>query len=67
VTLDSLLEKRAGQLLTYLEIGRPGRVSDTRELAVPRTPYIVVYRILPITILILRVLHGAQRWPPLVS
>jgi toxin ParE1/3/4 len=44
-------------------IGRPGRVPGTRELVVPRTPYIVPYRVQQETIQILRVYHGARRWP----
>ena len=45
------------------QIGRAGRVSGTRELVIPRTPYIVPYRFQRTTIQILRVYHGARRWP----
>lgn len=45
------------------EMGRPGRVPGTRELVVPRTPYIVPYRVHRQAIQILRVYHGARRWP----
>lgn len=44
-------------------LGRPGRVKGTRELVVNGTPYRVVYRVEAEVVLILRVLHGAQRWP----
>jgi toxin ParE1/3/4 len=44
-------------------MGRPGRVPGTRELIVPKTPYIVPYRVEGETIQILRVYHGARRWP----
>jgi toxin ParE1/3/4 len=44
-------------------IGRPGRVPGTRELVIPRTPYIVPYRVKRDVIQILRVYHGARRWP----
>ena len=44
-------------------MGRPGRVSGTRELVIPQTPYIVPYRVQRGTIQILRVYHGARRWP----
>jgi toxin ParE1/3/4 len=44
-------------------IGRPGRVPGTRELVIARTPYIVPYRVLGDAIQILRVYHGARRWP----
>ncbi|HUB43679.1 MAG TPA: type II toxin-antitoxin system RelE/ParE family toxin [Acetobacteraceae bacterium] len=36
----------------------------TRELVVARTPHIVIYEIEGETVRILRVLHSAQRWPP---
>ena len=45
------------------EMGRPGRILGTRELVIPRTPFIVPYRLQDDTIQILRVLHGARRWP----
>lgn len=44
-------------------IGRPGRVSGTRELVVPPTPFIVPYRMQAGILQILRVYHGARRWP----
>jgi toxin ParE1/3/4 len=44
-------------------MGRPGRVPGTRELVVPSTPFIVPYRLRRDTIQILRVYHGARRWP----
>jgi toxin ParE1/3/4 len=44
-------------------IGRPGRVMGTRELVVTGTPYLVPYRVMGDAIVILRVLHGARRWP----
>ena len=44
-------------------IGRAGRVEGTRELVVPGLPYIVPYRVKGNTVEILRVLHGARKWP----
>lgn len=44
-------------------IGRPGRAPDTRELVITGTPYIVAYRVVNDTIVILRVLHGSRQWP----
>lgn len=44
--------------------GRMGRDAGTYELVVPRTSYTVVYTIQADEIGILRVLHGAQQWPP---
>lgn len=43
--------------------GRYGRIEGTRELVVSRLPYIVVYRVLKERVLILNVVHGAQKWP----
>ncbi len=44
-------------------MGRPGRVAGTRELVVPSTPYLVPYRVRGDRREVLRVLHGALRWP----
>ena len=43
--------------------GRPGRWPGTRELIIPGTPYIVPYRVQGDRVEILRVFHGARRWP----
>jgi toxin ParE1/3/4 len=50
-------------LISQPHIGRPGRVPGTRELIIPRTPYIVPYRVRSNRIQVLRVYHGARRWP----
>jgi addiction module RelE/StbE family toxin len=43
--------------------GRYGRIENTRELVIPGLPYIVVYQLLKDHIVILNIMHGAQRWP----
>jgi toxin ParE1/3/4 len=53
-----------GRLADHPALGRPGRVPATRGLVVVGRPYVVVYRIERSIVLVLRVLHGAQRWPP---
>jgi toxin ParE1/3/4 len=50
-------------LSQHPDMGRPGRVPGTRELVIPRTPFIVPYRLQGDTIQVLRVFHGARRWP----
>lgn len=50
-------------LLAFPRLGRPGRRPDTRELVISGTPYIVAYRLRDRDVQILRVLHGARRWP----
>jgi toxin ParE1/3/4 len=42
---------------------RPGRKAGTRELVLPGLPYLVVFRIREGVAEVLRILHGAQRWP----
>ncbi|HZB38575.1 MAG TPA: type II toxin-antitoxin system RelE/ParE family toxin [Beijerinckiaceae bacterium] len=56
--------RRASDLADFPFQGRPGRLPNTRELVVAGTPYIVIYRVGRERIDILRVVHGAQRWPP---
>jgi toxin ParE1/3/4 len=45
------------------EFGRTGRVVGTRELVVPKTLFIVPYRVNEQSLEILRIYHVAQRWP----
>ncbi|HEY4899813.1 MAG TPA: type II toxin-antitoxin system RelE/ParE family toxin [Terriglobales bacterium] len=51
------------RLKTHPGMGRPGRVSGTRELVVPGTPYLIPYRVRGDSIEVIRVLHSAHRWP----
>jgi toxin ParE1/3/4 len=44
--------------------GREGELRETRELVIPGLSYLLIYRVREATIEILRVLHGAQQWPP---
>jgi len=44
-------------------LDRPGRVPGTRELVVPRTRYLVPYRITGEVVEILRVFHVSRRLP----
>jgi toxin ParE1/3/4 len=57
------IEIAASQLAEYPLVGRAGRVPGTRELLVLGTPYLLAYRVKADAIEILRVLHGARRWP----
>jgi len=50
-------------IATNPNVGRPGRVPGTRELVVARTSYIVPYRLHSGVIEVLRIYHGARRWP----
>ena len=44
--------------------GRPGRVEGTRELVLSPLPFVAVYEVHQHEVQVLRILHGAQRWPP---
>ena len=55
-----LLYNSARSLRNFTERGRPGTISETRELVLPRLPYIIVYRVTDQVIEILRIYHGAQ-------
>jgi len=50
-------------LSTQPAMGRPGRVSGTRELIVPKTRYLIPYRVRHGVIEILRVFHTSRRPP----
>ena len=51
------------RLATFPMSGRTGRVSGTRELVIPNTPFIVAYAIERERVVVLAVYHGAQKWP----
>lgn len=50
-------------LLAFPNRGRPGKKEGTRELVLSPLPYIVVYTLLSDVIFVVRILHGAQKWP----
>jgi toxin ParE1/3/4 len=43
--------------------GRYGRLENTRELIIPKLPWIAVYRVFEERIVVLNILHSAQKWP----
>ena len=44
-------------------LGRPGRVSGTRELVITELPYILPYRVRGESIEVLRIFHTRQKLP----
>ena len=51
------------RLAVLPNLGRPGRVSGTRELVVPGTRYVIPYRVRGERLEIISVFHWRQRWP----
>jgi toxin ParE1/3/4 len=63
-------EKMAGRvreaveyLLEQPNMGKPGRLTNTRELVISGTPFIIVYSVRGTAIQILRVLHHSRKRP----
>lgn len=60
------IEAQAERLRDFPHSGRVGRLPGTRELVVTRTSFLVVYRVGE-NVELIRILHGAQQWPPAES
>lgn len=63
VSQGDRIDAQVDMLLLHPHMGRPGRKPETRELVISHTPFIVVYRTRSQRIELLRLLHGAQKWP----
>lgn len=66
ITMRDEIENQIQRLIDFPLSGRIGRVEGTREMVVARTPFVVIYRT-TVDIVIVRILHGAQHWPPLLG
>jgi len=64
VTVARALFDEANSLGIMPGRGRLGKAPGTRELIVTRLPYIIIYRVTPEAIQILRIYHGARQGPP---
>jgi toxin ParE1/3/4 len=53
----------ADSLKAFPQKGRPGRRLNTRELNIPKLPFVLIYRVRDGAIEISRILHAAQKWP----
>ena len=62
--VTSLLRVAINRLLAFPSLGRPGRLDGTRELVVTRVPYVVIYIVRGDEVIVQRVLHQRQQWPP---
>jgi toxin ParE1/3/4 len=50
-------------LLSFPYRGRAGKKVGTRELVIPSLPCFVVYQVTGELTHVVRILHGAQKWP----
>ena len=63
---DQLIQRiydAPSSLLTLPNRGRPGKLRGTREHVLSPLPYVVVYAVRGDVVFVIRILHGAQRWP----
>lgn len=64
---DDRLVEAVANLADNPQLGRRGRVAGTRELVVPQTPFLLIYRYMvepaPGGIEVVAVVHHAQQWP----
>ncbi|KUM27118.1 addiction module toxin RelE [Mesorhizobium loti] len=63
ISVDERIVAATSRLHDFPESGRRGRLAGTRELVIVGTPYVAAYQLTGNIVRILRVLHGAQRWP----
>jgi toxin ParE1/3/4 len=60
----SLIRMAINRLSAFPSIGRGGRLAGTRELVVPRLPYVIVNLVRGDEVVIQRVIHQTRQWPP---
>jgi len=63
VRIGEAVASAVAQLATNPDLSRVGRIAGARELPVPDTPFILVYRIEDDAVVILRLLHHRRRFP----
>ena len=61
--LRNVVHAHTQMLASHPEMGRAGRVTNSRELVIAGTPYIAIYRVGKEPVEIFRFLHGAQKYP----
>ena len=57
------IHEAVSRLSRFPQLGRPGKKAGTRELVIAGLPYLAVYRVHENVVELLRILHGARRWP----
>lgn len=63
IRIDELIGKAAARLADFPHSGRPGLLSDTREVF-PHRHYRLVYAVRDDAVWIVAVMHTSRQWPP---
>jgi toxin ParE1/3/4 len=61
--MEELFSNAAARLADHPKLGRPGKISGTRDL-IPHESYRLVYEIDGDTVWVLALVHTARQWPP---
>lgn len=61
--MDELFSDAADRLAKHPNLGKPGKISGTREL-IPHESYRLVYEIEQKTVWVLTLVHTSRQWPP---
>ena len=61
--LAAAVSDALAQLQAFPALGKPGRLSGTREYPLPDLPYFLPYTVEGNSLCILRMMHSARRWP----
>jgi addiction module RelE/StbE family toxin len=64
--MDSLFTRKAESLLSFPEMGKPGRVAGTREF-IAHKHYLLIYQVYGDIVEITAILHTSRQWPPVVG
>lgn len=62
-TMAKRVQEAVEYLIDHPNIGRPGRLHNTRELVVSGSPFIVIYWVRGAAVQVLRLLHHSRKWP----
>jgi plasmid stabilization system protein ParE len=57
------IDQATAHLRNHPAMGRPGRIPGTRELVIPRTPFVAIYVVERGVVRIVSLHHTAQEWP----
>jgi addiction module RelE/StbE family toxin len=62
ITMDELFAEVSSRLEKHPLLGKPGRISETREL-IPHANYRLIYEVQDDQVRILALVHTARLWP----